>query len=66
VIFGPDRKAKGKIDVCGMIEISHGVNDVIEPTRHQVTHDFGPETDVSWPFDPLWMRGQDRFVSVPI
>jgi hypothetical protein len=57
VIFDPDRKAKSAIDVCGVIEISHGVNDVIEPARHRVTHDFGPENDVSWPFDPLWVRG---------
>jgi len=35
------------------------VNDVIEPTRHRITQEFGPENDVSWPFDPLWVRGQD-------
>ena len=59
VIFRPDRKTESAIDVRSVIEISHGVNDVIEPARHRITQEFGPENDVSWPFDPLWVRGQD-------
>jgi len=36
-ILGPDRKAKATVKVCGLIEICHNVNDVIETARHRVT-----------------------------
>jgi hypothetical protein len=37
VIFGPNRKVESAIDVCSVIKISHGMNDVIDPARHRVT-----------------------------
>jgi hypothetical protein len=60
VIFDPDRKAESAIDVCSVIEISHGVNDVIETARHQVTHNFGPKNDVLYAFAPLRVRRRDE------
>jgi hypothetical protein len=39
-ILGPDRKAQTAVDVCGLIEIRHNMNDVIETARHGITYEF--------------------------